>query len=69
MGFFNTDSNDSGQVKFNVSSLWWIFFVIAIPLTGLTLGSMALMSSRAKRRAERLEARPVEKGSMGGSSV
>ncbi|RPB11692.1 hypothetical protein P167DRAFT_213042 [Morchella conica CCBAS932] len=37
MGFFNTDTDDNGNIRFSVSSNWWWYPALTIPMTAATM--------------------------------
>ncbi|KAH0604229.1 uncharacterized protein H6S33_006606 [Morchella sextelata] len=37
MGFFNTDTDDNGNIRFSVSSNWWWYPALTIPMTAVTM--------------------------------
>ena len=40
MGFFNTSQGDNGESIFTISSNWWMFVAVSIPLTVTVLSVM-----------------------------
>jgi cytochrome oxidase assembly protein ShyY1 len=56
MNLFDFDNSNHG---FSISYQFWIFVVIAVPLTLLTLGTWYLLT---KRRLEEMKKKKQEKG-------
>jgi len=48
MGFFSTETTDTGAVRFNVSNRWWLYIAVSVPVTGVIM-----LSWMAKARYER----------------
>lgn len=40
MGFFNTSTDERGDVQFSVSNRWWLFIATSVPLTAVTLSAL-----------------------------
>lgn len=54
MGFFNTDADESGDVRFSVSSNWWWYLALTIPVTAMTLLTMFRWKAGEKWRTKRM---------------
>ena len=51
MGFFTTERDDSGRLRFHASHKWWIFLVLSAGLTALTFVSLKATGMWAARQA------------------
>jgi hypothetical protein len=50
MNLFSFNGSDSDSSTFLISPQFWIFIVIAVPLTGLTLGAWMLIVQRYEKK-------------------
>lgn len=53
MGFFDTGPDDQGNVTFSVSSNWWWYLALAIPMTVCVLLSMGGWQAYGRWRVDR----------------
>jgi Mg2+ and Co2+ transporter CorA len=51
MGFFSTDADSSGTAVFQVAKNWWLYIVVAVPLTAIIMGIMLFYGKRDTQRA------------------
>ena len=65
MGFFSTSPDDSGVVQMYVSSRWWLYFAVSIPLTVVVMSSMALPQFSSWFRGRPVVKEDEKGGSMG----
>jgi hypothetical protein len=50
MVFFNFQEDADGQEQFQVSSRWWYYLVITIPLTGIVFATWIIWQKFMVRR-------------------
>lgn len=60
MGFFDTSSDDRGNVNFSVSNNWWWYLVVTLPLTAFVLFSMGGWEAFGKWRGARRKTSDLE---------
>ena len=62
MGFFSTSQGTDGQAIFTISSRWWLYIAISVPLTVLCLmfmGFYNIVSNLMARRKPHLDTEKV----------
>lgn len=60
MGFFSTSPDEQGNVNFSVSSNWWWYLAVTIPLTACVLFSMGGWQAYGKWRVGRRKIADLE---------
>ncbi|KAI5836721.1 hypothetical protein DFP73DRAFT_347240 [Morchella snyderi] len=55
MGFFNTDTDDNGNIRFSVSRNWWWYPALTIPITAATILTLVGRDLRKKCKTNKRE--------------